>query len=67
MREELTGTLTSWGSVKATSDIVTVKARNYGVRLTFASTPGLDWTEVVAATSGAADRLPEPYKITGRP
>lgn len=67
MREELTGTLTSWGSVEATADIVTVKARNYGVRLTFTSTPGLEWTEVVRATSGAVDRMPAPYKITGRP
>lgn len=62
------GTLNAWASITVGSDHdhVIVKARNYGVPLTFTSTPGLEWTEVVRATSGAADRMPAPYKITGR-
>jgi hypothetical protein len=67
MRNERNCALTSWGSVEASLDVVTVTARNYGVRLMFTSTPGLEWTEVVAASSNAADRMPDPYKVTGRP
>lgn len=60
------GALSARAKIMEGADCVVVRAHNYGVRLMFTSTPGLEWTEVVAATSGAVDRMPERYKITGR-
>lgn len=66
LREVGYGMLSAWAEITSSLDVVTVRARNYGVRLLFEITPGLVWTEVVTASSGEADRLPRRFKFTGR-
>jgi hypothetical protein len=62
-----------YGMLAAVADIISmgdsgviVRARSFGFGLTFTDTPGLMWTEIASVTSGAANRMPEPFKVTGR-